>query len=159
MRRNLSPRVLLTAAGAIALVIALTAGARAQTKLEARYTASLAGIPLGTGTWVIDITSDQYTAVANGRTTGLVRLISNGSGSTGSRGSLQGANIASIGYISNTVSDKKADEVHMTLQNGVVTGGGGNSAARACTRPRAGDRGASQGRDRPDERRAHAGRR
>ena len=41
----------------------------AQSKLEARYAVSLAGIPLGSGTWVIDITGDQYTAVANGRTT------------------------------------------------------------------------------------------
>src|SRR6185295_18995281 len=33
-----------------------------QGKLEARYTASLAGIPLGSGIWVIDIAPDQYTA-------------------------------------------------------------------------------------------------
>jgi len=29
--------------------------AHAQAKLEARYNVTLAGIPLGTGTWVIDI--------------------------------------------------------------------------------------------------------
>ena len=75
--------------------------AQAQSKLEARYTVSLAGIPLGAGTWVIDITGDQYTAVANGRTTGLVKLISNGSGSAGSRGTFQGASVASSGYVAN----------------------------------------------------------
>jgi hypothetical protein len=69
--------------------------AQAQSKLEARYSVSLAGIPLGSGTWVIDVTGDQYTAVANGRTTGLVKLIANGSGSAGSRGTLQGASVAS----------------------------------------------------------------
>ena len=41
---------------------------------------TLAGIPLGAGTWVIDIAADQYTAVASGRTTGLVKLVSDGSG-------------------------------------------------------------------------------
>lgn len=98
----------------------LPGAAQAQTKLEARYTASLAGIPLGSGTWVIDINADQYTAVASGRTTGLVKLVSNGSGTSGSRGTLQGASIASMGYVSSTTSDKRVDEVRMLLRGGVV---------------------------------------
>ena len=103
-----------------AAVVAVSAGAQAQSKLEARYAVSLAGIPLGTGTWVIDITGDQYTAVASGRTTGLVKLIANGSGSAGSRGAFQGASVASSGYMANTISDKKTDEVRMMLRGGVV---------------------------------------
>ena len=73
--------------------------AQAQSKLEARYSVTLAGIPLGCGTWVIDIAADQYTAVANGRTSGLVKLISDGSGSGGSRGAIQGASVLSTGYV------------------------------------------------------------
>src|SRR5262245_3997856 len=61
-------------------LVALSSPASAETKLEARYTAALAGIPLGTGTWVIDFTADQYTAIATGHTTGLIKLISDGSG-------------------------------------------------------------------------------
>ena len=49
------------ALGAVALAV-LPGAAHAQTKLEARYAVTLAGIPLGTGTWVIDIAADQYTA-------------------------------------------------------------------------------------------------
>jgi hypothetical protein len=97
-----------------------TDAAQAQSKLEARYGVSLAGIPLGSGTWVIDINGDNYTAVANGRTSGLVKLISDGSGSGGSRGTFQGANVLSTGYVSNTVTDKKSDEVRMVLRGGVV---------------------------------------
>ena len=70
--------------------VAVSAPALAQGKLEARYSVTLAGIPLGSGTWIIDIAPDQYTAVASGRTTGLVKLISDGSGSGGSRGVVQG---------------------------------------------------------------------
>jgi hypothetical protein len=117
--RNVSQRLSLTVL-AVAIAGILPGAAGAQTKLEARYTASLAGIPLGSGSWVIDITADQYTAVATGRTSGLVKLISDGSGTTGSKGTLQGASIASIGYVSNTITDRKADEVRMTLQGGVV---------------------------------------
>ena len=55
-------------------------GAQAQGKLDARYTVSLAGIPLGKGAWVIDIADDQYTAAASGMTTGLVRVFTSGQG-------------------------------------------------------------------------------
>jgi Protein of unknown function (DUF3108) len=99
---------------------AALAPALAQAKLEARYGVTLAGIPLGNGSWVIDLSNDQYTAVATGRTTGLVKLISDGSGTTGSKGTLQGATVSPTGYVHNSVSDKRTDDVSMTLQNGVV---------------------------------------
>src|SRR6476619_2008919 len=106
-------RVSLAVAASTAL---LSVGAQAQGKLEARYSASLAGIPLGTGTWVIDIAPDQYTAVASGRTTGLVSLISDGSGSSGSRGTIQGASLVPTTYASRTISDRRSDDVRMTLR-------------------------------------------
>jgi hypothetical protein len=105
---------------ACAAFVAAASGAQAQSKLEARYSVSLAGIPLGAGTWVIDIAGDQYTAVANGRTTGLIKLISDGHGSAGSRGTFQGASVASSGYMANTVTDKRTDEVRMVLRGGAV---------------------------------------
>ena len=113
-------RALLVAfAGGVVLAVA-AGSAHAQSKLEARYTASLAGIPLGTGTWVIDIAPDQYTAVASGRTTGLVSLISDGSGSSGSRGTIQGASLVPTTYASRTISDRRSDDVRMTLRAGAV---------------------------------------
>lgn len=105
---------------ACAAIVVSASGAQAQSKLEARYSVSLAGIPLGAGTWVVDITGDQYTAVANGRTTGLIKLIADGQGSAGSRGTFQGASVASSGYMANTVSEKKTDEVRMVLRGGAV---------------------------------------
>src|SRR4051794_80532 len=105
---------------ASAALACLSVSAQAQGKLEARYTASLAGIPLGSGIWVIDIAPDQYTAVASGRTSGLVKLISDGSGSGGSRGLVQGASLVPTSYASTTTSDKRSDEVRMTLRAGTV---------------------------------------
>ena len=108
----------------LAVVAALAAvglsPASAQVRLEARYSATLAGIPLGSGTWVIDIASDQYTAVASGRTSGLVRLVSDGSGSSGARGVIRGTQAASLGYVSTVTTDKHVDEVRMAISAGVV---------------------------------------
>jgi len=92
----------------------------AQGKLEARYSVTLAGIPLGSGSWVIDIAPDQYTAVASGRTTGLVKLVADGAGTGGSRGVIQGASLVPTSYASSTTTDKRSDEVRMTLRAGAV---------------------------------------
>src|SRR5437773_1005129 len=81
------------------LALAGAGNTQAQSKLEARYTVSLAGIPLGSGSWVIDIAPDQYTAVASGRTTGLVKLIADGSGSTGARGVFAGSKAMATSYV------------------------------------------------------------
>jgi hypothetical protein len=113
-------RSLCTLLGASVALAGFVVPALAQSKLEARYTASLSGIPLGTGTWVIDIAPDQYTAVATGRTTGLVRIVSDGSGSSGARGVIQGASLLPTTYASSTISDRRSDEVRMTLRAGVV---------------------------------------
>ena len=83
--------------------------------------------------------------------------ISDGSGSGGSRGVVQGASMVPTSYASSTTSDKKADEVRMTLRAGAVKDVVGRAAADPLARPRAGDRGAPQGRDRSDERRDHPG--
>src|SRR5262245_38850429 len=60
--------------------------AQAQGKLDATYTASLAGIPLGRGAWVIDIGEDQYSAVTSGITTGLLNVFASGQGTGFARG-------------------------------------------------------------------------
>ena len=52
----------------------------AQGKLEARYTASVAGIVVGRGSWSIEIGQNQYTAAAGGRVVGLLKILSNGEG-------------------------------------------------------------------------------
>ncbi|NVO16853.1 MAG: DUF3108 domain-containing protein [Rhodoplanes sp.] len=94
--------------------------AAAQGKLDARYTATLAGIPIGRGAWVIDIADDQYTAAASGTTTGIVRLFASGQGSSASRGYVKNGNLLPSTYASNLVSDKKSEELRIVLQNGVV---------------------------------------
>ena len=89
----------------VGIVLALGASlridwARAQGRLEAHYTATLAGIRLGVGTWVVDIGPHQYLATANGRATGLLRMIGSGEGIAVARGSIsQGRLVPAAGGI------------------------------------------------------------
>ena len=106
--RRLRYRSLSVVFAASVALAGVAGSAQAQSKLEARYAVTLAGIPLGSGTWVIDVAPDQYTAVASGRTSGLVKLISDGSGSSGSRGAIQGASLVPTSYASSTISDRRA---------------------------------------------------
>ena len=81
-----SPRRL---AGLCALALGFLAaphGASAQGRLDARYEATLAGIPVGRGAWTIEISDDQFSAAASGGTSGLLKAFAGGSGTSASQG-------------------------------------------------------------------------
>src|SRR5271156_7168116 len=77
---------LLFAGSVIGAICAIPIDCVAQGKLDGRYTASLAGVPIGRGAWVIDIGDDQYTAAATGMTAGILSVFTSGQGSGASRG-------------------------------------------------------------------------
>ena len=75
---------------ALALTMADAHGGRslAQGKLDARYTVTLSGLPIGQGAWIIDIGDDYFTASASGATAGLLRVFASGQGQSVARGSI-----------------------------------------------------------------------
>ena len=87
----------------------------AQGRLDARYAVTLAGIPIGKGAWVIDIAEDQYTAAASGATAGLLRVFASGQGSGASRGFIVGGTPVPASFAASITSDKKTEEIRMTL--------------------------------------------
>ena len=109
-----SLRLVLLASGALAVP------AFAQGKLEARYIATLAGIPIGKGNWVIEVTDTHYSAAASGITTGLMRVLTKGEGTSASRGTLNGGHALTSIYASTIKSRSGADEVRVSLDNGNV---------------------------------------
>jgi Protein of unknown function (DUF3108) len=104
------------------LVMACLAGgeAGAQGKLDARYTASLAGVAIGKGAWVVEIGDDQFTAAASGMTTGLLRVFATGQGSGASRGLVRGDNLIPTTYASSVNNDKRVEELRIVLSAGNV---------------------------------------
>ena len=108
------------ASGALALLSILTVPTWAQGKLEAHYTATLAGIPIGKGGWTVEISDTHYTGAASGVTTGLLHAFTGGEGSTSARGTLQSGRSMSSIYASTITTSKKTDEVRLTINNGDV---------------------------------------
>jgi hypothetical protein len=113
-------RALLLLAVAVLVDLPGVGPAAAQGKLDARYTASLAGIPIGRGAWVIDISNGKYIAAASGMTVGLVRLFASGQGSGAARGSVRNGNLNPSTYASSIIYDQRSEDLRIVLRNGSV---------------------------------------
>jgi len=108
------------AGAAVVTICLLGSGANAQGKLDARYVATLAGVPIGKGAWVIDIGDDQFTAAASGMTTGLLRVFATGQGNAASRGVVRSDILAPTIFVSTVNNDKRVEELRIVLSAGTV---------------------------------------
>src|ERR1700761_747305 len=127
--RMLSPRrsrwlpALAGLGGIAALLFDLGLGAApafAQGRLDAQYEATLAGIPVGKGTWTIDIADDAFTASAYGGTAGLLKTFASGSGTGASQGRVVNGALVSTNYSASTTTSKKTEAIRMVLNNGTI---------------------------------------
>jgi hypothetical protein len=111
-----------TAAVCVMAALAADAGhvAAAQAHLDAQYTATLAGIPIGHGSWAIDVVDDQYAAAASGATTGLLRVFTSARGTGATRGSFNGEQTMPTSYVATIDWDRKIDDVRMVIAGGNV---------------------------------------
>jgi hypothetical protein len=109
---------------AAALILAAAAAvggaAHAQGRFEARYSVTIAGIPVGQGVWVADITDDQYSTAASGRVTGIARVLSDGEGSGAARGRVRSGRLVPATYAVTVVADRRPDEIRMAFAGNAV---------------------------------------
>ena len=110
------------AIGVAATVFAVSVAdpALAQGRLDARYSVTLAGVPVGKGAWVVDIAENQFTAAASGTTAGLLQVFASGQGSGASRGLLVGGNLVPATFAASITSSKRTEEIRITLGSGDV---------------------------------------
>ena len=92
----------------------------AQGKLDARYEATLAGIPVGKGAWTIDISDDTFSAAASGGTSGLLKAFAGGSGTGGAQGRVVNGALVATSYSATTTTSKKSEAIRMVLSGGNV---------------------------------------
>jgi hypothetical protein len=111
-------------AGALVLMAVLADSGiglvHAQGKLDAAYVVTLGGVPIGKGSWTIDVQDDQFTATAGGATSGLLRVFASGQGNSAAHGSVSGGQPAPSTYMSSIVADNKSDQVRVLFSGGNV---------------------------------------
>jgi hypothetical protein len=98
----------------------MAAPATAQGRLDAKYEASLAGLPIGKGAWIVDISEDQYQAAVSGATTGLMKSIGGGNGTGASQGRIVSGQLVPQTYASTVNYGKKAETIRISLGGGNV---------------------------------------
>jgi len=112
---------------AVTLLMLAAAPAFADARLEVRYKASLTalsdmkGVEVGRGALTVDITDDGYAAAGSAKVTGLARLVSKGEGSVAARGGFLNGRVSPLSFSSTSETDKKAEEVRITMANNAVT--------------------------------------
>ena len=103
------------------LALLLAGGdARAQARLDASYEVSLAGITIGKGNWVIELGDDQYSAVAVGGSSGLLRAVASGQGSGGSQGRIVKGQLQPASYTVTISTSSKTETIRMALAGGNI---------------------------------------
>jgi hypothetical protein len=110
----------------VALVLAMEVAdsrqspAHAQGKLDASYSVTLGGLPIGHGNWVIDIGDDRFSTSASGATAGILRVFASGHGQSTARGAVSGGHLVSSSYAASIQTDRRYDEVHLVINGGTV---------------------------------------
>ena len=99
---------------------AASGNAFAQGRVDAQYEVSLAGIPIGKGAWVVEVTDDQYAASASGRSTGLIAMLGSGDGSGGAVGRVVKGQLVPSDYNVTMNTNKKTEVLKIALANGGV---------------------------------------
>lgn len=110
----------LLASCVLAATFGLIDAAFAEGRLEAHYSVSLAGIPIGSGSWTIEAADTQYTATVNGSTSGLLRAFTGGQGNATARTTFSGGKVVSSIYAATITTRKHTDSIRITINNGDV---------------------------------------
>jgi hypothetical protein len=105
-------------AAVLALVFAMPGAARAETRLEAHYSASVAGLNVGKTDIAVVIGNAEYTSAASGRASGLLRTLVSGEGTLATRGALVDNRLVPASFSARTVGDDETSAVTMTLEGG-----------------------------------------
>src|SRR5258706_3753703 len=102
------------------MLLAAAHSASAQGRLDARYEATLAGIPVGKGAWTIDIQDDQFSASAFGGTAGLLKAFASGTGNGAAQGRVVNGAPVPANYSATTTTSKKSEAIRMVLSGGNI---------------------------------------
>jgi hypothetical protein len=106
------------AAGLLASAEGSVGEAHSPVKLDAAYTASLFGIPVGQISWTVELSDKRYTAAATGSTIGLLRIFDNGHGAANAQGIVNANEPVVSDFVVKYVSGNSSDEIRIAFSGG-----------------------------------------
>jgi hypothetical protein len=105
--------------GSLALC-AMSGAAIAETRLNAHYLITMAGVSIGQISWAIDLYASTYNTSANGRASGALSVLVNGDGRIATRGTVESDRLRPTFFSSNLTEDGETTGLQMTFENGAV---------------------------------------
>ncbi|MFG1399414.1 DUF3108 domain-containing protein [Roseixanthobacter pseudopolyaromaticivorans] len=103
-----------------AVLPAATGAARADGRLDAKYSLTVGGVEIGRATLVAEATGTTYEIAATGRITGVLRAVSSGKGSVAARGALGVGKVVPQVFAVAAEADGKAEGVRFAVANNTV---------------------------------------
>lgn len=91
---------------------------RTAAKLDAAYTATLLGFPIGDIRWTIDIRDNHFSAAASGATAGLLQIFARGHGTAEAHGSLAGKQPAPSNFMVRYTHGSALEEIRIAFSGG-----------------------------------------
>jgi hypothetical protein len=89
-----------------------------EVKLDAAYTATLLGIPIGQISWTVEVGDKRYAAAATGSTIGLLRIFANGHGAAKAHGTVNAHEAVASAFMVNYESGSASDEIKIAFSGG-----------------------------------------
>ena len=89
-----------------------------QVKLDAAYTATLLGVPIGQISWTVEVSDKRYAAAATGSTVGLLRIFANGHGAAKANGTVNAHETVASEFVVNYQSGSSQDEIKIAFSGG-----------------------------------------
>jgi hypothetical protein len=87
-------------------------------KLDAAYTATLLGFPIGQIRWTVDIRDNRFTAAATGTTAGLLLIFARGHGVADAHGSITGKQPAPANFSVNLTHGSASEQIKIAFSDG-----------------------------------------
>ena len=91
-----------------------------QIRLKAHYTISMTGVSVGQIAWLVTISGERYTTLANGKASGVLSVLVNGEGSVDARGNIVDGRPVAKFFTSKISDDEGNSELRMNFDDGVV---------------------------------------
>lgn len=88
--------------------------------LEARYSVTFTGIPIGQAALVVQVNDEGYSASGSAMVAGALKMISPGKGSAAARGLFVDGKVAPVSYSVNSESRKRSEEIRLSGAAGMI---------------------------------------